>query len=43
VHGFVYWADSRNIKQARLDGSNTKSIVSDTGKMNVISLYMFYT
>ena len=41
VHGFVYWADNRkNIKQATQDGSNVKVIISDTGKLNVIS-FMF--
>ena len=38
VHGFVYWADNlKNIKQATQDGSNIKVIISDTGKLNVIS------
>ena len=43
VHGFVYWAaDNKNIKQATLNGSIKKVVVSDTGKLNVISLQIMY-
>ena len=48
VHGFVYWAaDNKNIKQATLNGSIKKVVVSDTGKLNVelqimfVQLYLF--
>ena len=43
MHGFVYWAaDNKNIKQATLNGSIKKVVVSDTGKLNVISLQIMY-
>ena len=43
VHGFVYWAaDNKNIKQATLNGSIKKVVVSDTGKLNVTSLQIMY-
>ena len=38
VHGLVYWYDSGKIKQATLNGSNTKTVVSGTGKLNVTPL-----
>ena len=41
MHGFVYWSDSPYIKQATLNGSNTKIVVRGTGKMNVTPLQMF--
>ena len=42
VHGFVYWSDDRYIKQATLNGSNTKVVISDTGKSNVTSLQIIH-
>ena len=36
VHGFVYWADSTKIKRATQHGSNTKVVISGTGKSKVL-------
>ena len=34
MHGLIYWNDNGNIKQAKLDGSNTKVIIK-AGESNV--------
>ena len=41
VHGFMYWNDNGHIKQATLNGSNTKIII-EAGKLNVTYLTFTY-
>ena len=34
VHGFVYWSDNGYIKQATVNGSKEKVVISGAGKSN---------
>ena len=39
VHGLIYWNDNGNIKQATLNGANTKIIIK-AGKSNVTYIFI---
>ena len=42
THGFVYWVDPPYIKQATLNGSFVRDIISDTGKLNITTVQISY-